>query len=134
MMKGLLCITDGKDLIAFFQRADSDNLIDLIKQIATHNSFLNLHSSKLLDLHSINFVGFAVIAQTVINQNYYSDINPLILPQPHINLDNLGAHFNKCDINISLDISINHKGIWILKYNYGGINPIEYEEIIKLEE
>jgi hypothetical protein len=132
-MKGFLAITDGKDLIAFFQRADANNLINLIKEISTHNSFLNLHSSKLLDLHSINFVGFAVIAQTVINQNYYEDTKALILPQPHINLDNLGEYFNKCDINILLDISINHKGIWILKYNYGGINPEEYEEFINLE-
>jgi len=130
MMKGLLCVTDGKDLMTFFQRADSNELLDLIHQIATHNSFLNLHSSKLLDLHSINFVGFAVIAQSVSNQK---DINPLILPQPHINIDNFREYFNKYDINILLDISINHKGLWILKYNYGGINPKEYEEYIKLE-
>ena len=127
MMNGSLYITDGKDLIAFFQRADANNLIDLIKQISTHNGILKLHSSKLLDLHSIHYVGFAVIAQSVSSRHYYEDINPLILPQP-----NLGKHFNKCDINILLDISINHKGVWILKYNYGGINHREYEEYINL--
>jgi len=136
MNKGFVFITNGNDYVAFFQRTDSDNLLDLIRQIPKHKNIANLYQSTMTDLHSISYVAFALQAYNILEQQrslyYQNKLYPTLLIFTTVNLENFHKFMKSQDINIYLDISASHKNTWLLKYNFGEFAK-EYEETIILE-